>query len=110
MEEIVASTSKNAGVVHRERVRRCALPRACDRWYERHMCLALPGRIEERTEGPSGLPFARVRFGAVTQDVCLTFVPDAQVGEYVIVHVGFAIQKLDAAEAQRTLALVGEAP
>jgi hydrogenase expression/formation protein HypC len=74
------------------------------------MCLALPGRIEERTLGPNGLPFARVRFGAVTQDVCLSFVPEAVVGEYVIVHVGFAIQRLDAAEAERTLALArGEA-
>jgi hydrogenase expression/formation protein HypC len=74
------------------------------------MCLALPGRIEERIEGPSGLPFARVRFGAVAQDVCLSFVPDAAVGEYVIVHVGFAIQRLDAAEAERTLALLAGAP
>lgn len=74
------------------------------------MCLALPGRIEERTEGPSGLPFARVRFGAVAQDVCLSFVPDAAVGEYVIVHVGFAIQRLDAEEAERTLALVAGGP
>ncbi|MFN7697353.1 MAG: HypC/HybG/HupF family hydrogenase formation chaperone [Deltaproteobacteria bacterium] len=70
------------------------------------MCLALPGRIDERMQGPHGLPFARVRFGAITQEVCLSFVPEAQVGDYVIVHVGFAIQHLDRAEAERTLALV----
>ncbi|MBX7193295.1 MAG: HypC/HybG/HupF family hydrogenase formation chaperone [Sandaracinaceae bacterium] len=69
------------------------------------MCLALPGRIEARMDGPNGLPFARVRFGAITQDVCLSFVPDAAVGDYVIVHVGFAIQRLDTVEAERTLAL-----
>jgi hydrogenase expression/formation protein HypC len=47
---------------------------------------------------------ARVAFGAVEREVCLVFVPEAQVGDYVIVHVGFAISLLDAEEAARTLA------
>jgi|LNFM01.1.fsa_nt_gb hydrogenase expression/formation protein HypC len=72
------------------------------------MCLAVPGRVEERVEGLGALPFARVRFGAVLQEVCVAFVPDVAVGEYVIVHVGFAIQKLDAEEAERALSLLSE--
>ena len=69
------------------------------------MCLALPGEIVERREG--ALPMALVRFGTVRREVCLAYVPDASVGDWVIVHVGFAIQRLDEAEARRTLALLG---
>jgi hydrogenase expression/formation protein HypC len=72
------------------------------------MCLAVPGRVEERTEGSGGLLFARVRFGSVVKEVCVSFVPDVVVGDYVIVHVGFAIQKLDEQAAARTLALLSE--
>ncbi|MCC6877155.1 MAG: HypC/HybG/HupF family hydrogenase formation chaperone [Sandaracinaceae bacterium] len=73
------------------------------------MCLAVPGRIEALSEGPGGLPFARVRFGSVVKEICLSFVPDAGVGEYVIVHVGFAIQRLDEEAARATLALLDQA-
>jgi hydrogenase expression/formation protein HypC len=72
------------------------------------MCLALPGRIVERVEGPGALPFAKVAFGSVAREVCLAYTPEAQVGDYVIVHVGFAIQRLDEAAAERTLALLEE--
>ncbi len=68
------------------------------------MCLALPGEIVERHEGP--LPMARVRFGTARREVCLAYVPEARVGDWVIVHVGFALQRLDEAEARRTLALL----
>ncbi|MBI4570260.1 MAG: HypC/HybG/HupF family hydrogenase formation chaperone [Planctomycetes bacterium] len=68
------------------------------------MCLALPGVIEARWEGAGALPFARVRFGAVTRDVCLAYAPEAEIGDYVIVHAGFAIARLDAAAARETLA------
>jgi len=68
------------------------------------MCLALPGEIVERREGV--LPMALVRFGSVRREVCLAYVPDAAVGDWVIVHVGFAIQRLDETEARRTLALL----
>ncbi|MCU0674681.1 MAG: HypC/HybG/HupF family hydrogenase formation chaperone [Myxococcota bacterium] len=71
------------------------------------MCLALPGEIVERREGV--LPMALVRFGSVRREVCLAYVPDAAIGEWVIVHVGFAIQRLDEAEARRTLALLASA-
>ena len=67
------------------------------------MCLAVPGRIVRIVEA-DGVPMAEVDFGGVRKDVCLQYVPDATVGEYVVVHVGFAIQHLDEASAQETLA------
>jgi len=73
------------------------------------MCLAIPGELLDRSEGPSGLPFGRVRFGSVVKEVCLAYTPDAQPGDYLIVHVGFAIQTLDEAAARRALALFEEA-
>lgn len=69
------------------------------------MCLAVPGEIvavEER----EGLPFGNVCFGGVTRWVCLATVPDAVVGDYVVVHVGFALARIDRAEAERTLRLL----
>lgn len=74
------------------------------------MCLALPGLVLDVSAGPGDLPFARVRFGSVVREVCLAYVPDAQPGDYVIVHVGFAIQRLDEEAAQRTLSLFAEEP
>ena len=68
------------------------------------MCLAIPGEILETHDGTNGLAVALVRFGAVTREVCLAYTPSAGVGDWVIVHVGFAIQTLDRAAAERTLA------
>ncbi len=65
------------------------------------MCLAVPGRILE-TEERNGARTARVQFGGITKHAYLDFVPEAGVGDYVMVHVGFAISKVDAAEAART--------
>ena len=67
------------------------------------MCLAVPGRIVS-LEDRDGTLMAEVDFGGVRKDVCLQYIPDAEVGEYVIVHVGFAIQRLDEESAMRTLA------
>ncbi len=67
------------------------------------MCLAVPGRvisIEERDL----TPMAEVDFGGVKKDVCLQYIPDITIGEYVMVHVGFAIQRMDEAAALETLA------
>jgi hydrogenase expression/formation protein HypC len=67
------------------------------------MCLAVPGRVlsvEERDE----TLMAEVDFGGVHKDVCLEYIPDVEVGEYVVVHVGFAIQRLDEQSAMETLA------
>jgi hydrogenase expression/formation protein HypC len=69
------------------------------------MCLAVPGKILE-VEERDGTRVARVEFGGITQPVRLDFVPEAQVGDYVVTHVGFAISRLDAEEADRTLQLL----
>jgi hydrogenase expression/formation protein HypC len=67
------------------------------------MCLAVPGRVLSIAE-VDGTLMADVDFGGVRKNVCLQYIPDAEVGEYVVVHVGFAIQRLDEASAQETLA------
>lgn len=64
------------------------------------MCLGVPGKIVRIDENPLGMTTGRVNFGGITKDVCLAYVPDAQVGDYVVVHVGFAIAKVDEAEAR----------
>jgi len=71
------------------------------------MCLAVPGKVmESRDVGPNRI--AKVVFGGVTRQVYLDFVPEAQVGDYVLVHVGFAISKIDEEEARRTYELLEE--
>jgi hydrogenase expression/formation protein HypC len=66
------------------------------------MCLAIPGRVDEiLNEGD--LLIGRVNFGGIVKRVCLDYVPDIEVGEYAIVHVGFALSKLDAETAEKTL-------
>jgi hydrogenase expression/formation protein HypC len=67
------------------------------------MCLAVPGRVLSIAE-VDGTLMADVDFGGVRKGVCLQYIPDATIGEYVVVHVGFAIQRLDEASAQETLA------
>lgn len=68
------------------------------------MCLAIPGRIVS-TEQRMGLRIGRVQFGGIIREASLDFVPEALVGDYVLVHVGFAISCVDAAEAERLYAL-----
>jgi hydrogenase expression/formation protein HypC len=71
------------------------------------MCLGIPGRITTIFE-EEGLRMGKVDFGGVFRRVCLAYVPDAQEGDYTIVHASFAISRVDEAEAQRTLALLDE--
>jgi hydrogenase expression/formation protein HypC len=71
------------------------------------MCLAIPGKILE-TQECNGLRIGRVQFGGIVRQTSLDFVPEAQVGDYVIVHVGFAISRVDAQEAERTYQLLEE--
>jgi hydrogenase expression/formation protein HypC len=71
------------------------------------MCLAIPGKIVEKQESDGAL-IGRVDFGGAVREVHLDFVPEAEVGDYVIVHVGFALSRLDAEEAERTLGLLRE--
>jgi hydrogenase expression/formation protein HypC len=71
------------------------------------MCLAVPGKVLEIwTKDDTRM--AHVEFGGIVKEVCLEFVPDIEVGEYTIVHVGFALQRLDEASALETLALFRE--
>jgi hydrogenase expression/formation protein HypC len=65
------------------------------------MCLAIPGKILDTAER-NGSRIARVQFGGITREAYLDFVPEAQSGDYVMVHVGFAISRVDAEEAART--------
>ena len=69
------------------------------------MCLAVPGKILE-TEERDGSRVAKVQFGGITRQAFLNFVPEAEAGDYVMVHVGFAISRVDAAEAARTYQLL----
>jgi hydrogenase expression/formation protein HypC len=71
------------------------------------MCLGIPGEVVEVIE-KDGLRFGKVRFGGVAREVCLEYAQDAMPGDYVLVHVGFAIARIDAAEAERTLRLLAE--
>ena len=71
------------------------------------MCLAIPGKVIDVFE-QGGMRMAKVQFGGISREACLEYVPDAAVGEYVLVHVGFAISKVDEAEAQRTFELLEE--
>ncbi len=65
------------------------------------MCLAIPGKVLDITED-NGVRSGRVEFGGIVRSVCLDFVPEAQAGDYVVVHVGFAISRVDREEAERT--------
>jgi hydrogenase expression/formation protein HypC len=69
------------------------------------MCLAVPGLVESIHES-GGMRVGRVNFGGVVRDVCLAYLPDIAVGDYTIVHVGFAIAKVDEASARETLRTV----
>ena len=66
------------------------------------MCLGIPGKIIDIYEA-NDLHMGKVDFGGVTREVCLAYVPEAQIGNYTIVHVGFALNVLDEAEALETL-------
>jgi hydrogenase expression/formation protein HypC len=71
------------------------------------MCLGVPGKIVEMYEA-GGLPMGKVDFGGVTRETCLAYVPELKVGDYTVVHVGFAISRLSEEEAQTTLAILRE--
>ena len=69
------------------------------------MCLAVPGKILE-AEDCGGSRIGKVQFGGITRQTYLNFVPEAEVGDYVMVHVGFAISRVNAADATRTYRLL----
>jgi hydrogenase expression/formation protein HypC len=72
------------------------------------MCLAVPGRIESITGDDPVVRMAKVSFGGVVKDVSLAYVPEAVVGDYVIVHVGFALNRLDEDEARKVFEILNE--
>lgn len=71
------------------------------------MCLGVPGKIIEIYE-VNGLQMGRIDFGGVTREACLAYVPEAQLGDYTIIHVGFALNLISEQEAQETLAILRE--
>jgi len=71
------------------------------------MCLAVPGKIIEAEER-DGNRIAKVQFGGISRQVFLNFVPEAEIGDYVMVHVGFALSRVDAEEAARTYRVLEE--
>ncbi|HEV2350114.1 MAG TPA: HypC/HybG/HupF family hydrogenase formation chaperone [Terriglobia bacterium] len=71
------------------------------------MCLGIPGKILQSFDA-NGLRMGRVEFGGIVRDACLAYTPEAMVGDYVVVHVGFAISRINAEEAARTYKLLEE--
>ena len=69
------------------------------------MCLGVPGKVREVYE-QNGLPMGKVEFGGIAKEVCLAYTPEARVGDYVIVHVGFAISRIDESEAAEIFSLL----
>ena len=72
------------------------------------MCLGVPGKVIQIDPDPLGMQMGKVSFGGITKDVCLAYTPDVEVGEYVIVHVGFAISQVDEEEAARVFEFLRE--
>lgn len=70
------------------------------------MCLGVPGKVVAITRHDIGMQMGRVQFGGIQKEVCLSFLPDIKVGEYVIVHAGFAISQVDEEEAAKTLEIL----
>lgn len=72
------------------------------------MCLGIPGRVVSVEQNPLGMTQGKVSFGGITKDVCLAYVPGVVVGDYVVVHVGFAISRIDENEAAEVFRLLEE--
>ncbi|MEJ2751617.1 MAG: HypC/HybG/HupF family hydrogenase formation chaperone [Candidatus Promineifilaceae bacterium] len=71
------------------------------------MCLGVPGKVIEIYE-TEGLKMGKIDFGGVVREACLAYVPEIEVGEYTVIHVGFAISQLSEEEAQATLEILNE--
>jgi hydrogenase expression/formation protein HypC len=72
------------------------------------MCLGVPGKVLEIEPNALGMTMGKVSFGGIAKEVCLAYVPEAQIGDYVIVHAGFAISRLDEAEAMEVFELLNQ--
>lgn len=71
------------------------------------MCLGVPGKVIEKYEA-NGLSMGKIDFGGVVREACLAYIPEIDVGEYTLIHVGFAISKLSEKEAMETLEILNE--
>lgn len=71
------------------------------------MCLGIPGKLTEVYER-ANLPMGKVEFGGIRKEVCLAYTPEASIGEYVLVHVGFAISRIDEAEAKEIFSFLAQ--
>jgi hydrogenase expression/formation protein HypC len=72
------------------------------------MCLAIPGKLVEITEGADGVRMGKANFGGIVKQICLEYTPEVKMGDYVLVHVGFALSKVDEDVAARTYKLLEE--
>lgn len=72
------------------------------------MCLGVPGKVLSVEERPDGMSMGRVSFGGVVKEVCMAYTPEVQVGDFVVVHVGFAISRVDEAEAEQVFAFLAQ--
>ena len=72
------------------------------------MCLAIPGKLIEISQDAHGVRMGKANFGGIVKHVCLEYTPEATAGEYVLVHVGFALGRVDEQEAERTYKLLEE--
>jgi hydrogenase expression/formation protein HypC len=72
------------------------------------MCLAVPGKVTSIDESNPELKMAKVSFGGVSKDVCIQWLDDVKIGDYVLVHVGFALNKIDEKDAEETIRILRE--
>jgi len=72
------------------------------------MCLGVPGKVVEILQDPTGMNMGKVSFGGIVKEVCLAYTPDVEAGDYVVVHVGFAISSIDESEAEKVFAYLRE--
>ena len=72
------------------------------------MCLGVPGKVTRIDEASLGMPMGTVDFGGVVKEVCMAYVPEAAIGDFVLVHVGFALSRIDEQEARQVFQLLEE--
>ncbi len=72
------------------------------------MCLAIPGKLIEIGRDPHGVMMGKADFGGIVKQVCLEYTPEVEPGDYILVHVGFALGKVNEEEAERTYQLLAE--
>ena len=72
------------------------------------MCLGVPGKVVSFEPHELGMTTGTVSFGGIRKEVCLAYIPDVEIGDYVLVHVGFAISKIDEEEARQVFEILKE--